>query len=549
MSDAKVTVGADVSAVQAAAEAVKKNFKSLGADIASSIGNAAKSVVTDLGNVVTAAGHVNFGAQAQSVRDFEASSARMAVAMGRDLEGLRGQIETIGTAIGRRPRDVAAWANSVAQLTYNFESALEAEQGLAQLAAQTGRSVESYQALAVQLGQMGVQGKQAADVIATISAQAREMKTAGGVAALTDQFASLGDMVTQFSTRGAEGITQLTALVAELGKGLDAASAKRVGQQALGALTSDPRGWERLVGHKILDDQGHVQNPAQVYKEIYEKAKSRYGSGDTLRNVMINTFGAETGMAVLNAGKTGRFDQAAALAHVEPAKNAGAALAAYQGMDAGKREAAAVELDKSSKALLGSSTLLGKAADALQNFAASHPIAGTMASGVTGGAVAAGAGLAGAALKGGATRALGVGAGVLGKAIPVVGAAMVGGAAGAALGGYLSDKYEEHYGEPESKAQLAAMDAKTAEMKRKRDAVRAAKGLPPLGGAPAPALATAEETGAAAGGKQLDPNEIKRAVEDGLKKGVKVQIYNMSDSVIEAAAEGQAASHAGGQGG
>ena len=96
--DAEITVGADASGVERAAAAAKAAWKDASDSLQSSIGGAARVTVGALGEVALAQGRVNFSAQHAQVREFEGSSARLAVAMRRDLESVRSELEQTGVA-------------------------------------------------------------------------------------------------------------------------------------------------------------------------------------------------------------------------------------------------------------------------------------------------------------------------------------------------------------------------------------------------------------------------------------------------------------------
>jgi len=431
--DAKIKVGVEgADEVERAANRVSKAWGDAAGKLKSAFADAAKATISDLGGVVTSAGKVNFSSLHEQVKAFEASTARLAVASKGNLEGVRAEFEHIGKSIGKRPQEVAAWSASVGRLTYDFRGATDSIKGFSAIAAATGRSVEDFQGLAVTLGSVGKVSGDASDALNTIWAQAEKVGTVGGPAALLDQIDGLGDGLGQFAIKGEKDLLKITGLVATLGKGLDPGAARRVAGGALGALTSDPERWRRFLGRDVLDDKGHIADPTQALKDITEKVKKRYGKNAA--RVMRRTFGSETGMAMMNAN----FDEAAKLAGVAPSAAPAGAQQALLATDAGKRDVAEAQLAESARNLLGSSTALGSAADALQRFSAANPVTGnavatagsalpgTLTS--VGGSIVGAGGAALAATKGGgalvgAGKAL---AGIAGKALPVLGAAAAG---------------------------------------------------------------------------------------------------------------------------
>jgi hypothetical protein len=586
-ADATVTIGADASQVERAALAAKGAWSDFGHTIQGEVVGAARLLGKELGDLALASGRVSFSSQQHQVREFEASTARMAVSMGRDLEGLRGQLERTGHAIGRRPGEVAAWASEVGKLSYSFQSAADEAEPLAALAAKTGRSLEDYKDLGVALSRIGVTGKDAADAIGVMAAQA-EGNTRGGVAALSDQLAAAGEQMTLLANHGKQTAQDLSAFFAVMGRGLDPAAASRVGQQSLGAITGDPRRWERYLGHHILDEHGHVDAAKlpEIYQGIYGKAKRQFGSGETLRNVLINNFGAETGMAILNAGKGGSLADVAGLAHTAPSGAVGAAQAAALETDAGKRARAESDLAVSARELMGSSTLLGRAADSLQQFSSHNPILGTFAataaSNIFGGQLA----NLGKRLEdaiGGGSKAIGKGGGGgLGGAFAGAGGKLAKGGAvlGAGLAGYeigtaldeqfhISDKLS-HEGGLAGAVSLDAVQAigeqalaKSAAQRRENvKAIQAVAHAAPasadlnIGSAAAQAVAGrgGAVTGASIrdelkregrGGESLE--RAARAIEAAMQRLSKITIVNGTGGPIEVAGQGANSPAAGSQ--
>lgn len=374
--DAEISVGADASAAERAAAVVKSAWTQAGHSITSAFGEAARSVISDLSNVALAQGKVSFSAQHQSIRDFEASSARLAVSMGRDLESVRGSLERTGVAIGKKPGEVAAWASEVGRLTYSFHGAAQAVEGIAALAAETGQSVDDYRGLAVTLGTVGKVSGDTSHAVGVLRAQADSLGTVGGVAAFADQIEGLRDTISHFAVKSEADFLRVTATAGALTKGLSDQAARRVQQTAFGAIASDPMRWSRYLGRDVTDEHGQVKDPTAVLREIVAKTERKFGG--SARRVLMQNFGAETGATLHHAFKTGGFDEAARAAGLAPSATPRQKLEEFASTDAGKRATAEAELAVSSRKLMGSSTALGSAADALQQWAARNPITSTL---------------------------------------------------------------------------------------------------------------------------------------------------------------------------
>jgi hypothetical protein len=587
MADAKVTVGADASAAERAAAVVKAAWKDAGAAITSSIGSAASSVINDLANVATAAGKVNFSSQREQVKEFEGSTARMATSADRDLEQFRSGLERTGKEIGKKPGEVAAWTSEVGKLTHSYVGAGEALKGISGLAALTGRGVDEYKGLAATLGTVGHVAGDTTHAIGVLTAQADAMGVRGGIDAFAGQVEALQDVIGRFAVKSEADLLKVTGAAAMLGRGLGGAAAQRVQQQALGAVANDPLRWERFLGHSITDEHGQVADPAQVLKEITEKTKKRYGK--QARRVLELNFGAETGAALFGAD----FNAATAAGALPPSSRAADAQKKFLATDAGQRGVAEAELATSARSLLGSSTLLGKAADSLQKFSASSPIIGTLIATATGNTLSTfmsrfgttlstlmgGKGNGGAV--GGALDVVGKGNGgagaALGKAGLVAAAALGGYEAGTALDEWLhiSDRavgVGGHGGArsiEEDNAQADVVSNRTLAMRRlmqqranaalhgvdlqgaERGAAvnatqRVIQANSALAGGGAPLVAALVAELRKSGKDQVDADRIAKAVELGFKN-VKLTVSNASATPVEVAAHGAKSAAAGSQ--
>jgi hypothetical protein len=434
VSDARVVISADASAVERAMAIAKQASLNFASELTSSVGFAVRSVTSGLADVALSAGKVSFSAQHHQVREFEAATARMAVATNRDLESVRTAAEATGREIGKRPGEVNEWASQVGRLTYNFEGAEKGLKGFAALAASTNRSADDYRDLAVELGGVGHVAGDSSHALGVMQSQA-EM-TGTSMAAFADNVSGLTDVISHFAGKAPEDFLRVTAAAAVLGKGLNPLAAARVEQRALGYLQGNIVAHERYLGHSITDEQGHIinrkdMNPGSILLELRDKVlRETAGSGTEKRRKARNDLAVmlgndmETASALMNASSA---DMTAAMG-AKPSTKQQQALAAYMQTDAGKRDSAQVELSISSRDLLKSSSALGKAADALQTFAAKNPIASTLAT-------TAGSTFLGSLLGGGGIKSILTAGGKLGGGI-VTGGGGLAAAGGGAIAGF-----------------------------------------------------------------------------------------------------------------
>lgn len=548
--DAIVSVGGDVSGLTRALGQAGNQLRDFSNSVSSALGP-----LKNLLDVPMQFGRVNFAGQMAQVREFEASSARMAVAMNSDLGDVRKSLESTGIALGKRPQEVAAWVAQVGRLTGSYTNAEKALRGVTSLAALTGQTADDYRGLAVELANVGKSGGDSSKMIGQLVAQSEQLKNAGGIPAFIDQVQGLEGVISRFAVKSSADFAKVTALAGELGRGLNPEAAQRVQQTALGAIASDPIRWQRYLHRSIMDKHGQVADPTKVMADIVAKTKKQFGSN--AEHVLQYNFGAETGAAMFNAD----YKRAGALGGVAPSAKPDAALRTLLGTDAGKRMTAEAKLMESSDKLLGSSTLLGRAADALQQFAAGHPVASSMAT--------AGAGAAAGSLFSGATKAMTSKGGLVKAAAGAGGSAVITAAgiaslAAAGVGGYYLasewDKEQDKRWEAQKGAASAEQGNKNnnaqlqAQRKRKIAQLEAAgvahgqavymTDLPGAGAAyNAPRAGTASN---ALGG--FSQEQVQKIV-DAISQKQPITIVNQTGGPIEVAEQGRQSSAAGQQSG
>lgn len=575
--DAKVKVGADVEDVKKAMAGAKSAVHDFAESAVKGIGRVTESMVSGFASIVTAQGKVDFSSQFARVREFESVTAHLGVAAGTSLEAYRSSVEQVGIAIGRRPGEVAAWASEVGKLTGNFKGAVDAATGISELAAATGRSIEDYRGLAVELANVANVGGDTHDVLGQINIQAQTLGVKGGVAAFAGQIEALGDTISHFAIRSEQDFTRVTSLAAVLGQGLSIQQASRVQQQVLGNIASDPLGWSRTLGRDITNEHGQVEDPASVLLEIVQKTQRAYGSGNTLKRVLQQNLGAEGGAEIYAKFKSGELERGvgqqswlSTLSHItgfQPVADLKKAQTDLLNTDAGKRDVATAKLDTAARDLMGSSTALGRAADALQQFSAAHPIASTAAVGAAGalgssllgtigkfGIKALGFGSAGSAAGGGAAAGIGGLAGLAGAGLAFLGGTALGGAAGYGIEknsledllpgvGGVEQLTSVRLGGRGDADRISAMQAAIDADKVTRDRARSQHGWSSLGSGAAPPN-PASFAGTAFG------ELIAKAVEDGMsraKVAAKVTVQNQSTSPVSVVDDAGHSAEAGAQ--
>lgn len=582
MSDAKITIGADATAVDKALAVSLAFIKNWGSEAKSAIGGAVTSIVSDLSNVVLAQGKISFTSQHQQVREFEAGSARMAVSVGRDLQSVRSEAETVGAALGKRPQEVIAWATEVGKLTGNFSGAMQGMKGISELAASTGRSAQEYRGLAVELQTVGRVSGDTSQMVALLKTQADSLGVSGGVAAFADQVQGLADSFSYFSIKGEADFGKMTELAGKLGGGgANQQTAARNQQSVLGNIAGNSFQWSRFLGRDIYDKEGNLEDPNKTVGDITKKIEGQYKRPDQARRALILQFGAQAGSRLHALHQSGELYSSPKSATQGGQPVPADALKQYLNTDAGKRDQAQAQLAIASDKLLGSASLLGSAADKLQSFAAGHPIASTVGATAAGGIISGTLGAIGKTLGGGVTGAGANGAKTIGgmllrgggglglAALPGLGQglAIAGSFAGGVYAGWESqggqeaidkayaDENKAGYTPEQKHALIVANEA--------RDRVRAARGMSALKGGFVP---SAEDTDLARGSgteagqglltqklmsegiSEKDAQTLARAIANELK-GVNITVQSTPDNPLSATMRTSQSSAAGNQGG
>ena len=186
----------------------------------------------------------------------------------------------------------------------------------------------------------------------------------------------------------------------------------------LNVIRSEAMKIEYATGRRVLDDNNNLIDPTQSLKDLRALSKSRHRNDAEMRRSLINTYGAEAGLAIYRGG----FDQVDQLAGASGTGKTQADADKAKGDAANQRRAK--ELQKEAAARDAGGLLLGVDSALTDLLGARGALA-----------VETGAGLGGAAKVGGLLKGLlGGGAAAGGSAGATAGeAALLTGGAGAAL--------------------------------------------------------------------------------------------------------------------
>lgn len=325
---------------------IESAFQLAGKAIDSNVGGALKSVGSGLVSIaaggIRAAGifqTIDLGKGVDSVKTLDKLTAQLGQTSGQSASQIKSLFETTEKRGGASAVALAQVAKSIASVTYDSKDATESVGALADVAQSLGRDVQDEIPLGIALRNAGITAKELPGALGKIVDIAARLKTVGGPQALLDTVAALDTQLAHVSKEG-DGVNRTIALIATATKGLNPQKAKEVGAQLLDDLRANAPAVERTIGRKIIDENGDLKDPAQIYADLAKRRQNIHGSTDAQRRVLINSYGPALGTA-LQRTSFADVDQLNSLAKDTGAVSAGAQ--AYRNTDAGKRNVAAIE--------------------------------------------------------------------------------------------------------------------------------------------------------------------------------------------------------------
>lgn len=346
--DAKVTIGVDGEddVARAADRALRPwesralSAQSMVRSMGSAISDTFRQATSDVARGVTAFAALDFASQLRSTIAYREEVARISVAAGRSSDELRSKYAAQEQAILSSRQANAEFAKDIGRLTYDYRSAAQAADSLGVEALAANRSLGEMKGIGREIHDAlgGFHGT--AEVLGRIRSQAEAFGTIGGPDALRDQFEALAGSISRLSAKTPEDLGKVSALAGALGKGLTPEQAQRAQQGVIGAVTADPRRWERFLretgqlgkGESIMDEHGHVRDVADVAQKIQRGFVGRWGVDARRVAMQGNNFGFEAGAALMNAD----FGAVNAAAGLAPSSKAKSLVDEFKGSAAGK---------------------------------------------------------------------------------------------------------------------------------------------------------------------------------------------------------------------
>lgn len=364
---AKITLGLSADGVTPGLETVRGAVRGVKSELA--------SMGLDALRTATALKTINFAAAAEQAKEYDLTLARMSARSGSGVEALSARFSGLSKEILVGQRQQADFARSLGRVTGDAKGSVEALRGLGTAALAAGRTLDENLEVGAGLRQgLGVVGD-TTEALGRLRSQA----DATGIdwVNFTDAITSSKGALEQVGLQADGTKDKMTALAAVLGKGFSREGQARVTAGVVGTLQGRALDIERMLGHRILDEQGHIKDPAKVQQEIKERVERRLGKGtEATRRALINSYGAEVGSAIFNsdlsnvgkvASATGGAAKTQAEANAVKASQAGQLLR----HDAA-RQNAELEVGRSLNGVR--SGIFGQFTELLEN----HPIAGLL---------------------------------------------------------------------------------------------------------------------------------------------------------------------------
>ena len=433
------------------------------------IGGKLKAFGVDALKVATSIKKIDLADAAKQARAYDETLSRMSGRAGQSVDQLKDRFEGLSRELLVGQAAQADFAKGLGRVTYDARGSLDALKGLGTEALATGRKLDEELSLGEALHNgLGVIGD-----TTTALGKLREQAELAGIdhVKFKDALTSVGGQLDQVGRQADGTKDRFTAMAAILGKGFGKGGQERLMSGVIGTLQGRALDVERMLGKRILDDQGHIKDPAQTIKDIQGRIFKRLGKGsEGSRRALIASFGAELGSAIFNGDLSG-LDAAGAVTGEKGAAKTSAEAAEFRGSEAGQRIDRQVQIqnaelkladvlnqtnDLLSKFLIDKVGPLGLLATGMVAPALGRGVGGLL--GIGGGAAAgAGAGgtMAGAAGAGGA----GIGA----VALPVA-AAFVAPAAAVLL----STRKDSAMGQRKEEGRLGLMGQELGEQAKRK---------------------------------------------------------------------------------
>jgi len=335
------------------------------------------NVAMDVARVATALGAIDLGASVTRFVRYREEVARTAASAGQSFDALGQRYKTVGDRLAISDEAVARFSRGIQVATYDANDSSRAIEALGNEALFTNRSLDQMAPIGEALhNELGQSFDDIPDALGRIDAAAEKLGTSGGPAALQTEIANLGATISQVSIKGRADFANITASIAELGRGLPAKQQERIQQRIVGRIFADSEGLRRQLGiqfEQFYDEQGKVRDLPALLEHVQRMATKRWGL--RAREVLSQpqNFGPEAAAAIM------AYDPEAARAAAEAKLSTTATerARAYRQSDAGKAIAERNQLEQEKRDQVGGAIARGQ--ESFGSLFEGHPILGNLA--------------------------------------------------------------------------------------------------------------------------------------------------------------------------
>ncbi len=228
--------------------------------------------IKSVGSLSATLAHVDPSLMAAKFRDFRGVVTEFSVASGRGVDQVKASFASLSKQTLLPDTQVAAFSQTIAKATYDFKDSGKALLALRAEGVATGRALEEMAPIAETLHNVfGESFDEMPSTLGDIRSAAETLGTSGGPAALQDQIASLGGMLSEVSIKGQKDAKGLVDVLASFGKGLRPEQKKRVQQELLSTFVQGGEQLRRNLRIKtedFYDENGSIKFNAENLKRL-----------------------------------------------------------------------------------------------------------------------------------------------------------------------------------------------------------------------------------------------------------------------------------------
>lgn len=256
------------------------------------VGSVTRSIVSDLGHIVTAGGAIGFGAAITGMLLFEQAASKLTVATDRSFGGIKTQVLELSEALKMSPKYLAQLQLDLGKRLYGFDYAWSALKPMTGFARAIGREPAEMQPAIYAFQQLGGRVGDVRDAMQGLMSLGQQLGGLQGAAKLIDQFTALNPILMRTNM----SLGQIYGMVSEVGKGLPPAMQSLVQQGTFGALGN---AFNAIVlgriepGTRPYDYPTGLVNPLEMETAIARRMRRHPSWGEFEQTLFLKHWGYE----------------------------------------------------------------------------------------------------------------------------------------------------------------------------------------------------------------------------------------------------------------